>query len=1042
MSYGLEHKKYQHYDYGYQQTENSDLDYNTELPSGYAYSDSSYEEDLSKEYSKTHVPTTSKPVYRTEKPKLQIPHSLIPTLPPFTISSPSPFTVRHYDQKRSERHDPPRVIISASASVSDATGRRLNYSLGTIEASHLLGTPPHSYDEYKESDVVLDPFYYDVPKVGKKSRSKRQTRRGRTKFVPPDYVDDNYEPLTYEESSKKISPTTEKTEEITKHFKITTEATKATVSPQQPKKQPTKQDIELYNKLLDQLVEEIIKEALITRNRNKNKKPVPSNKEPVRTSPNNIKIITVGLPQSTPIGTTHVNIASTPETILLNNHMPSSDFMHTVDSGNLDFHNAPTSETHLDKQTPGSFQKEFIKNDSGTLPVTTKSPTEDEEEVSSIPSLTTSSEVAPNSFLEVKYSTTEKVVETTTEAIVDSTTETVVSQDIISTVTTENSLLQLGDITTKSLELEEAPNDGTEDQRRISNADETSAQTTHLDNENSEGLVFQNYENLPTESFPQETTFSTTEIPTVIGLNRRFNKIDSSENSPEVTLPTLLDLLSHNSRENFGGPNRKTDSHLEPSTTQQIKIESDTTTVQTTEATELPHLETSTNSSNLEEIYFPTSNPENDTDSTTVTELTTEEIVTTQESRSTEEDTTITPTTEFHLELFTSKMVQDTNKSELETTSGNHLLELEQTDPSTNESQRSNTDSEDEGFGFEQKDPAMNESRNSKIGGGNEALGLKQTVPQDNEGDGSNLGGRNDDVGLEKADQTRNTNEGSNQSGTSGSLGMEPISPTRNESEESNVGGKNENQARPNSEKGNETFEISSEDGKRNAFVLEHPHPEKNVSDKSHLDETNAGFGTEKSSPGSKEVGLNSTSGLEQVISERSRSKEDIKEDITNTIEENASTEPIRRTTPRKYNGNRSRSWRRNGSSNSRHRFSSPTISMTPSILRLQNNRRITTEPQENLVTEPDVPKSVNPTESKVPHSTTPLNKIIRNGFNCLDKKLNSFYEDPRDCRLFHYCTHGFSSTQVLDMKFVCDFGTYFDVEKLICTKNKPSNCK
>ncbi|XP_076265613.1 uncharacterized protein LOC143199578 [Rhynchophorus ferrugineus] len=114
---------------------------------------------------------------RTDKPpqRVQIPIPLLPTLPPLTFSSPAPFTLqKHIGNKRftKEHQNPPRIIISASASVSDATGRRLNYSLGTIDAAQILESPPSSYDEYKESDVVLDPFYHDVPKVKQKRRRR------------------------------------------------------------------------------------------------------------------------------------------------------------------------------------------------------------------------------------------------------------------------------------------------------------------------------------------------------------------------------------------------------------------------------------------------------------------------------------------------------------------------------------------------------------------------------------------------------------------------------------------------------------------------------------------------------------------------------------------------------------------------------------------------------------------------------------------------------------------------------------------------------
>lgn len=53
--------------------------------------------------------------------------------------------------------------------------------------------------------------------------------------------------------------------------------------------------------------------------------------------------------------------------------------------------------------------------------------------------------------------------------------------------------------------------------------------------------------------------------------------------------------------------------------------------------------------------------------------------------------------------------------------------------------------------------------------------------------------------------------------------------------------------------------------------------------------------------------------------------------------------------------------------------------------------------------------------------------------FNCLEKEMYRFYADGRDCRLFHYCSPGFTSRQVLDFRFVCEEGTAFDEESQSC---------
>ena len=62
------------------------------------------------------------------------------------------------------------MIITASASVSDGSGKKLNYSLG-----HVLKLPPLNYDEYREDDVGLDPFFVDVPKISPR-RIKRAVK--------------------------------------------------------------------------------------------------------------------------------------------------------------------------------------------------------------------------------------------------------------------------------------------------------------------------------------------------------------------------------------------------------------------------------------------------------------------------------------------------------------------------------------------------------------------------------------------------------------------------------------------------------------------------------------------------------------------------------------------------------------------------------------------------------------------------------------------------------------------------------------------------
>ncbi|KAG7212360.1 hypothetical protein KM043_012681 [Ampulex compressa] len=77
---------------------------------------------------------------------------------------------------------------------------------------------------------------------------------------------------------------------------------------------------------------------------------------------------------------------------------------------------------------------------------------------------------------------------------------------------------------------------------------------------------------------------------------------------------------------------------------------------------------------------------------------------------------------------------------------------------------------------------------------------------------------------------------------------------------------------------------------------------------------------------------------------------------------------------------------------------------------------------------------------SKALHSTTSRaigrkssNSKRHPSFNCLEKEMYRFYGDTRDCRLFHYCSPGFTSRQVLDIRFVCEEGTVFDEESQSC---------
>lgn len=133
---------------------------------------------------------------------------------------------------------PPRVIVTASASVSDSNGKRLNYTVGNV-VSAVKPIVQINYDDYKESDLIFDPFFLDVPKLQKRRKTRDNIKKivsvpfstgstsettivttttlspgtptvstaappnattavtTTTAWNPNDYVDDNYEPHAY-----------------------------------------------------------------------------------------------------------------------------------------------------------------------------------------------------------------------------------------------------------------------------------------------------------------------------------------------------------------------------------------------------------------------------------------------------------------------------------------------------------------------------------------------------------------------------------------------------------------------------------------------------------------------------------------------------------------------------------------------------------------------------------------------------------------------------------------------------------------------------
>lgn len=117
---------------------------------------------------------------------------------PLPAQRPLPFDPFYYDRKRSDESvsdaestlaarsvapphankpkSPPRVIVTASASVSDSNGKRLNYTVGNV-VSAVKPIVPINYDDYKESDLIFDPFFLDVPKLQKRRKTRSNQKR-------------------------------------------------------------------------------------------------------------------------------------------------------------------------------------------------------------------------------------------------------------------------------------------------------------------------------------------------------------------------------------------------------------------------------------------------------------------------------------------------------------------------------------------------------------------------------------------------------------------------------------------------------------------------------------------------------------------------------------------------------------------------------------------------------------------------------------------------------------------------------------------------
>lgn len=103
---------------------------------------------------------------------------------------PKPRTSSYHPQSQT-----PKVIVTTSTSIRDNNGRTINYSINSSSSSSnsspvTTSSPRNGYDEYKEDDVLSDPFFLDVPKVGGGRRRRsaptlQRKRRRRVIYIVP-----------------------------------------------------------------------------------------------------------------------------------------------------------------------------------------------------------------------------------------------------------------------------------------------------------------------------------------------------------------------------------------------------------------------------------------------------------------------------------------------------------------------------------------------------------------------------------------------------------------------------------------------------------------------------------------------------------------------------------------------------------------------------------------------------------------------------------------------------------------------------------------
>ncbi|XP_044263177.1 uncharacterized protein LOC123010379 [Tribolium madens] len=923
------------YGFTYHQTE--------KVPHNYQYHHASFQHGQFRDQFKTterattrkHVykePTTFRTTYvkpqyqyHTEKPqRVQLPVPLLPTLPPLTFSSPAPFSLGHHiETKRyTNEHQPPRIIISASASVSDASGRRLNYSLGTIGVTPLLEQSPKTYDEYKDHDVVLDPFYHDVPKI-KTKRRKRQVNHSEVIKNEQEAVDVLKFLFDWYQNHQRTST-----------IRVPIDAEDITEINQElaPLVAPTKTEENFEQSALFQRKSKfnIVGDVLSVTEKEKNSTTQTSTSTIASVGTEDYVDDNYEASQGAGVETTILPQVATTTT------STTSTTRRTRGRGRTQYKKVSESEPKYS----ASYWRRRGRGRSSTTTVVPK-----EELKMKETTLKEESRVVEISEKNIEETTTKPVKEETLETTsmkedIEETTLRPVKEDTLETTTNNEETLDLKEetqIDSESPSLEDLETTTVSEEATREDKFQVVSETSAVDAKE-EALLTQN----ETKDLSQETT-TISETSTVTEDTKEETKnLDETQIVSETSAVTEetknlddLQILSEDEKED--------------------KLEA--------------------RSGDFDDINLE--------ENSNVTTPKVENVAQVSEDSVTE--ISVDTTTE---EIFEDNIVEKTTEVVHETTET--ITEVTQVDL------------------IEEK----------------ESEGIVLPKPKVSE---------NEDEVLPK---------------------VEVSEEKKNETEE--VLHKPETET---------TTEVLS---------TEFPKDYLHESEKTTFATTN--MGPTETEPEFSPTSTSSSTTENHLIVTTSTNPStspdlDVSPESPNLTPAQATTEslsiPRGRSAHRRIRPSRPRSYRR---PNPRHRFSTELFTSRPTrrkppledeidsnslTSQLTTTELVATSPSEEVPpTDAPLFKSANPTQAesaKESLHTTPLSMTyklsVRKGklksfiFNCFGKAINKFYSDPRDCRLFHYCTSGYTKNQLLDMKFVCDLGTYFDDEKLICTKEKPQRC-